>query len=398
MTKTTNLGHEIVAQIAEMNFQGNIVPMTWFQHIRFENGKPDPIAIMLLSDIVYWYRPKEKRDEETGKSAGLRKRFRSDLLQKSYQSYADLFGFTKGQIIDAMKRLENLGVIKRHFRNVRACTGNLPNVLFIELIPQVLRRFTQAKVIETGGCPDQTTPLPSLNQTPPPIDPGTNTEITTKINTETHTENYKESAAEFKNQNVKTISQMLEIWQQEIEPDEPVRRYTDTRAKRLHDLFTQEFKQDINVWQDFCKRISGSDFLMGRSRSNWKVTLDWILVPANFTKIVEGNYDGKGESHARIESNLEKITTELSNTIADETQPQLWRNVLKTLRQTMSDAQIKYWILPLEPLALDTPDIRLSCHSKFICQYVRTHYEHLVLEAFRTQDPAIQSVEVRPRS
>ena len=59
-------GNEIVDKMMQFGPSGNIIPNTWYKSIRYENGKPNLIAITLLSDIVYWYRPQEKRDERTG--------------------------------------------------------------------------------------------------------------------------------------------------------------------------------------------------------------------------------------------------------------------------------------------------------------------------------------------
>ena len=37
-------------------------------------------------------------------------------------------------------------------------------------------------------------------------------------------------------------------------------------------------------------QIQGSKFLQGKC-GGWKVTFDWLLAPANFLKIIEGNYE-----------------------------------------------------------------------------------------------------------
>ena len=59
-------GHETVDRMANFAITGNVVPQTWYRTILRETGKPHLLAIMILSDIVYWYRPKEVRDEVTG--------------------------------------------------------------------------------------------------------------------------------------------------------------------------------------------------------------------------------------------------------------------------------------------------------------------------------------------
>lgn len=46
-------------------------------------------------------------------------------------------------------------------------------------------------------------------------------------------------------------------------------------------------------WEDFCKRIEASDFLAGRTDRPFSCGIDWVLKPANFAKIIEGNFDNK---------------------------------------------------------------------------------------------------------
>lgn len=128
--------NKTVAAIGKMNFEGNIIPMAWFSHLTFENGKPNTVAIICLSEIVYWYRPVEIRDEETGKVTGYRKKFRADKWQCNYQAMADRFGFSKEQVRNALHFLEEKGCITLEFRHFTVDSGTpLSNVLFVEPVP-----------------------------------------------------------------------------------------------------------------------------------------------------------------------------------------------------------------------------------------------------------------------
>ena len=135
-----------VLEMGQLHFSGNIVPHTWYQHLvkekkhRAGNDQvgtftyPYLEAIVILSDICYWYRPKEIRDEDTGHVLRYEKRFWGDMLQRSYSQYGDLLGLGKNQARAALKWLEKKGLVKLHLRTVPTKIGNLPNVLFIELI------------------------------------------------------------------------------------------------------------------------------------------------------------------------------------------------------------------------------------------------------------------------
>lgn len=49
--------------------------------------------------------------------------------------------------------------------------------------------------------------------------------------------------------------------------------------------------QTVDFWIRFFTHVSESDFLMGRTDRPWTgCCFDWLLKPANFRKIVEGNY------------------------------------------------------------------------------------------------------------
>jgi len=136
-----------VETMKNLHLEGNIIPMEWFVHLKFDSGKPDMNAILILSDIVYWYRPVVVRDEQTGMVTGYRKKFKSDLLQKSYQHYADLFGLSKRQVSDAIIRLEEKGLIKRVLRTIETPSMTLQNILFIALNVQKLAEIN----VSVGG-------------------------------------------------------------------------------------------------------------------------------------------------------------------------------------------------------------------------------------------------------
>ena len=143
-------GNDAVDSMGRINISGNIIPQVWYKTVTKENGKPHLLAITLLADIVYWYRPSEVREEGTGQVTGWKKRFKGDMLQKTYQQYSDLFGESKRSIKAAFDMLEGLGVIKRVFRNVTCQSGLvLNNVMFVGLDTDILYKLTYP-----GGRPE----------------------------------------------------------------------------------------------------------------------------------------------------------------------------------------------------------------------------------------------------
>ena len=132
-----------VDAIGAFPFTGTLIPHAWYTALTLPSGKPDLVAITLLADIVYWYRPVVERDPATGQVLGQRKKFKADMLQRSYQSFATQFGFTKRQVMEAMYRLEKTyGVIRKELRHLDTPYGRCANVLFVAPIPARIRVMT----------------------------------------------------------------------------------------------------------------------------------------------------------------------------------------------------------------------------------------------------------------
>lgn len=193
---STSTPTDTVVAIGQINLTGNVTPASWWRHITLPSGRPDQTAITLLAEIVYWYRPSEVRDEITGTLVGYRKRFHGDKLQRSYQAFADQFGFSKREATDALKRLRDAGFITLELRTIQTSEGiTLSNVLYVEPVPEAVLdinsmvRKSDIKNVtpvpferNTPSVP--TEPLPRSDADAPTLKRETYTEITTKTTTE----------------------------------------------------------------------------------------------------------------------------------------------------------------------------------------------------------------------
>ncbi|WP_418778681.1 hypothetical protein [Hominenteromicrobium sp.] len=177
--------------VGRISITGNIIPQIWYKTITHPSGKPYLEAIVILSDIVYWYRPTEVRDERTGEVIAYRKRFKADLLQRSYADLAQQFGISKREATNAVVALEKIGVVRRHLRTIDVNGTKMANVLFLELVPKALLALTCGEVTPITFKSDtshvQKGDLSRSEVTPLTFKSETNTENTTENTTETST-------------------------------------------------------------------------------------------------------------------------------------------------------------------------------------------------------------------
>lgn len=143
MKKIKKTGITSVDALYGIDFTGNTIPHSWYGTILTEKGKPDMNAIVILSEILYWHRPRESCGDGDSGEIVLAKRFDKDMLQLSYGQLNKKFHLSKAQSRRAMKNLERLGVIKRHLRDFDTDAGDrLNNVMFIELFSDRLLQLT----------------------------------------------------------------------------------------------------------------------------------------------------------------------------------------------------------------------------------------------------------------
>lgn len=213
-TAIKSSGNTTVDRLANLQLYGNIIPHSWYNAITLKDGKPDLIAIIILADILYWYRPKEIIDEKTGEVIGYKKKFNNDALQRSYSQLMDMFNLSRKQVGRALKVLCELNLIKKDKRNETINYRNFNNVLYLKLNADRLLEITfppdnhpLLPLKKGDSLPEGTTLPPSREQDPlferttlltsreqdyfP--EGGTNTENTTDITADTITDISSES-------------------------------------------------------------------------------------------------------------------------------------------------------------------------------------------------------------
>lgn len=201
---------DMLTYMYNYGLEGNVVDHTWYEIFRLRKGipeegeeqlfgKPHLEAIILLSDIVYWYRPKVEKDHN-GKIS-LAKKFSADILQRSYSQIESALGLTDREAKSAMLTLEFYGVARRVFRTITVNGLKLSNVMYIAFDPIKLKDLMlsalekrsveeeegkngkeELKKIQTYDV--QTSHPPRSNVTPPTFKRHTYTETSSETSSE----------------------------------------------------------------------------------------------------------------------------------------------------------------------------------------------------------------------
>ncbi|KAL0630454.1 hypothetical protein Q9L58_010697, partial [Maublancomyces gigas] len=87
--------------------------------------------------------------------------------------------------------------------------------------------------------------------------------------------------------------EILDLYHAHLKSLPKVRMFDEARKKAIRSRWSVDARfQNLEFWEKFFSHIDKSDFLMGRTNTPWNgCCFDWIFKPANFKKIVEGNYN-----------------------------------------------------------------------------------------------------------
>lgn len=251
-----------VIKVARINLQGNTLDQGWFKYLTLENGKPYMVAITILSEIFYWYKPTEIKDERTNEIQ-YKQKFKADKLQKSYQQLADSFGFTKRQVQEACKYLVKRELIAIEFRTIIVNGTRHNNVMYVE---PIVKNIEKISILYQEPITSESDTLPHSNERgshtkteeAPTLKRGTNTKNTTENTTEITT-NKKTSCHKFETcdmEHAKLLFQLIletnpehkepnfEKWANEF-------RLIRERDKKTNQqiVYLLEWSQDHSFWK-----------------------------------------------------------------------------------------------------------------------------------------------------
>ena len=73
-------------------------------------------------------------------------------------------------------------------------------------------------------------------------------------------------------------------------------RSINTGSKRADCLRARVREYGESAILEAIENVRTSDFLQGKNNRGWIITFDWFVLPTNFPKVLEGNYNNRGNS------------------------------------------------------------------------------------------------------
>ena len=241
-----------------------------------------PCAV-ILKHLWYWIEKNKanKKNERDG----------SYWTYNSVSAFCELFPYlSKNTIIRALKKLADVGIIKEAIFN---------DVAFDRTKWYAITDKGYA-IINGGLAQNEQCHLPKMSNSDLPKlgEPIPNEyQVSNHINNNISNTNVLDCPSGSEEPNGRTeIADVISSWNKlsdyGISPIKKItggsKRYNCLKA-RLREYGKDDVISAIN-------NIADSDFLQGKNNRGWIITFDWFVLPTNFPKVLEGNYNNRGNS------------------------------------------------------------------------------------------------------
>lgn len=170
---------------------------------------------------------------------------------------------------------------------------------------------------------------------------------------------------------------LLEIWNQTVgqEQGERFAQLTKKRTQYLVAAFKYCFESNLTKWKQFCKHLTSSDFLMGKVKSTFKASLDWVLRFDVIQRILEGDFGVKALSFSEEETPSFDIKTLHNHIESHNHDSQSVKHFRKTILKIFGDKTYHAWFSKLAITQTGGEgDITLQANSSFVKDYIQIHY------------------------
>lgn len=88
-----------------------------------------------------------------------------------------------------------------------------------------------------------------------------------------------------------------------------LKNITAITEKRKSHLISRFKQYGINSFKKVVDNCANSPFLQGQNKKGWIATFDWLILPNNYVKVLEGNYNSSSD----FENNVDRRVKDLEN-------------------------------------------------------------------------------------
>lgn len=226
---------------------------------------------IILQQVHYWLNPQFNKNFKEGHY----------WVHNSYEQWQDQFRFWSTVTIKrTIQSLEKKGLLLSS--NFNASSFNKTKWYRINYEKLSIASERPHRWDQNDPSIRSNRPKDRINLTPSYID----TENTSE-NTSTPTP----KKGERREETISLLEKMIKTWHEIVQEKKGSLPSVSLREKALEKAISY-FDGDFLQWEQYCKKIASSKFLMGETKEKFSIKLDWALKIEIIERILEGAYSG----------------------------------------------------------------------------------------------------------
>ena len=207
--------------------------------------------------------------------------------------------------------------------------------------------------------------------------------------------------------NSELYQKMVDVWNEKIQSklQEPFSNssifeisLTIERSDKLRFLLEEVLQNDFKQWCAYCQKISQYRFLMGHTKSGFRVTFDWAAEPRNALKVLTGAIYDRPETQTD-QNKSEKPWPEYLETLQQHCDlngyPEAWFKVCNSLSRSLGQSVFESWFKSLKPQLRGEHTLVLLTDTSFFRDYIWTHYRDALKAPIQKAFAKVSYFEIR---
>jgi DNA-binding MarR family transcriptional regulator len=181
---------------------------------------------------------------------------------------------------------------------------------------------------------------------------------------------------------------MLNIWNNEVQTERltgfknPLKPYPGT-LKILAKALNDHFKGDIEEWKHYCRLVGSSENCLGKNAKGWVATLLWCLKESTIENIYNGEYGVKDIPKLLLVPTV-KAVPENTEVPMSPFEIEYRDKAILLLGKPTYISWVNPMAIELVNLGQEGNILRITAPTRFMKNWLKTHYESVLLEIGRS--------------
>lgn len=176
------------------------------------------------------------------------------------------------------------------------------------------------------------------------------------------------------------ILNLIKIWNEYLGNKANIKQLRPRKKKQLLRIFRETCKSNLDIWKNLCRMLAANKYLNGQiSTIGWKITIDWLLKPGNWNKIIQEKYGLKLNSIYHLErtaeQGVEEIIHKQQSRGANSKIIELYSKLLEKLSQLIDPNAIVSWFGDTVLVVKDSKHWVIKASNNFIANSIKTRFD-----------------------